>query len=98
MLTVFIWTRLSLVRIDPDHPAALADDALERARRRRVELRGDAPGEERLPPCLDPLPHRLGHQDRVPGARDGGVHEHGVAAELERLGGMRRRADAGVDD
>src|SRR5438067_2853642 len=78
--------------------ARLSDDAFERARRGRIELRRDAPGEERLPPCLDSLPHRLGHQDRVPGARDGGVHEHGVAAELERLGGMRRRADAGVDD
>ncbi len=36
--------------------------------------------------------------DRIGGDRDRGVDEDGVAAELHGLGGMRRRAEAGVDD
>src|SRR5262249_34218641 len=77
---------------------ALTDQPLERARRRRVELRRDTPGEERLPSRLDALSHRLGHEDRILRARDRRVHEDRVAAELERLGGVRRRAHPGVDD
>ncbi len=39
----------------------------------------------------------IGHRDGIGGFCDGGVEQHGVVAELERLGRMRRRADAGID-
>ena len=37
-------------------------------------------------------------RDRIGGLGDGGVEQHGVVAELQRFGGMRRRAKAGIDD
>ena len=37
------------------------------------------------------------HADRIAGLGDGGVEQHGVVAEFERVGGVRRRAQPGVD-
>src|SRR4029077_11261893 len=77
---------------------ASADTPIHGARGRRVQLPRDATGEDRLAARFAGETHRLGHEDRIARAGDGRVHEDGVAAQLERLAGVRRGADAGVDD
>ena len=54
-------------------------------------------GEIGEPPRLDRRLHRPRHQHRVLGLGDRGVHQHAVAAQLHRLRGVARGADAGVD-
>src|SRR2546421_2339394 len=74
----------------------------DQARSRRagaggVELLRHAAGEKGLAPGLDRFSHRLRHQHRVLRLRDRGVHEHRVAAELHRDGGIGGGAHAGID-
>ena len=42
--------------------------------------------------------HRRRHRDRILGAGNRRVHQHAVGAQLHGHGGIRGRADAGVDD
>ena len=63
-----------------------------------VELARHPAGEERLAPGLDREPHRARHPHRVARLRDRGVHQHAGAAQLHRDRGVRRRADARVDE
>ena len=47
---------------------------------------------------LDAEAEGVGHRDGVGGLCNGRVEQHGVVAQLERFGRVRRRAKAGVDD
>ena len=68
-----------------------------RARVGGVELARHAPGKESLAPGLDRLLHRARHQHRLAGSGDRSVHQHAIAAQLHRNGGVRGRAHAGID-
>src|SRR6185437_8798804 len=65
---------------DTCEDSALAHNAAERARRRRVELLLDAPGQIRLAPSAHRVAHRFSHQHGVlrPGNRR--VHQHAIGA------------------
>ena len=47
---------------------------------------------------LDGPAKGLRHPDGITGHGDGGVDQHGIGTELDRLGGMTRRADSCIND
>ena len=56
------------------------------------------PGLEGGAAGLDGVGEGARHAHRIGGGGNRGVQQHGVVAHLHGLGGMRRRADAGIDD
>jgi hypothetical protein len=68
----------------------------ERRGWRTVLLARHASGEVGLAPGFDRLSHRLCHEHRVLRRGNRGVHEHAVATQLHRNGGIARRAHTRV--
>ena len=58
----------------------------------------DAAGEEGVAAGFDGVAHGGGHADRIVGPGDSGVEKDGGSAEFHGNDGVRRSADAGIDD
>ena len=63
-----------------------------------MEAHGDAPGSTSLGTRLDGETHGPRHRHRVVGTIDGRCHQDPVTAQLHGQGGVRCRADTGVED
>jgi hypothetical protein len=89
------------IRSSPCFVVGASHSIMSGLRRRRHGPVGDsfhASGEEGLTTGDDGMAHRRRHQHRIARMGDCGIHQHAVAAEFHRHGGIGRGADAGIDD